>query len=1064
MDILSSLNPVQQEAVKIVDGPVLVLAGPGSGKTRVLTHRVAYLIGECRIAPYNILAVTFTNKAAREMRERLVKIVGEARASDLTIGTFHATCARFLRRDGERVGLNRGFVIYDDDDQTALIKQILKEMNLDEKKYKPGAVLGAIGKAKNELIEADDYVPALGTGTRLPGVYKRYQQLLSANNAADFDDLLMSTVRLLRDNADVLSRYQERYRYLHVDEFQDTNIAQYELMKLLADKYQNLFCVGDEDQCLPPGTPIQTPAGTAPIEKIRAGDLVTVGAGRGRTMNIKVASVHQKKHCGKLVAIHTRRGHTLCVTPNHILFARLGISPQIHYVYLMFRADRGYRIGSAFGARSDGVHDHEFSGLAIRCRQEHADKVWVLKVCHSKSDALYWEQYFAFKYGIPTMLFHGDGRGLALTEEQITQFYLAMDTPTRAAQLMADLELLPEFPHFRLKAVIRGAVANRKIINFKLFGDIRYTETSPWGAHRVSLNTTDTPLKKQLTQAGYHPRPGRRKTWRVEISNLDYDHAENFVRTLAQSSGNHIEISRRAFFTDTQSTGGITRSFDFQPASHIHPTMVIPVLENGKIVDDVVAQVDWQEYDGWVYDLDIPKVHNYIANGIVVHNSIYGWRGADYRNVLRFSEDFPNAQVRLLEQNYRSTQTILDVAQAVIKKNPTRHDKELWTENPKGIPITILEAYDQDEEASFVVEEIARLDQARLCPARVRGVLSHQLSIARDRIGVHAAGMPYQLVGSLRFYQRREVKDILAYLRLIANPDDSVAFNRVLNVPPRGIGKNTSDNLTRWSEKLNASPYQVLQILKTPEDRRPKTDTETPPTSVIGLRSLPTDAFDNRARKSLLAFVNVLDEMRAARMEMKLTELAELVLQKTAYADYIVDGTTEGEERWDNVRELLNATKKFSSDAAETTLTQFLEEAALIADIDTMRDDVNAPTLMTMHTAKGLEFRVVFIVGLEEGLFPHSRSFDEPAQMEEERRLCYVGITRAKERLYLLRTFRRAFYGNSEPSEPSRYLKDIPRHLMTNSRAGSAGIRRYSPGMRVGNRHIVLGAMTKARR
>lgn len=663
MDILSSLNPAQQQAVKIVNGPVLVLAGPGSGKTRVLTHRVAYLIGERHLAPYNILAVTFTNKAAREMRERLIKLIGEARAQDLTIGTFHATCARFLRRDGERVGLSRGFGIYDEDDQTSLIKQILREMNLDDKKYKPGAVLGTISKAKNELIEPANYVPASYWHEVVGRVYQRYQQLLAANNAADFDDLLMATVRLFRENPDVLERYQNRYVYLHVDEFQDTNMAQYELMKLLAGKYQNLFCVGDEDQ------------------------------------------------------------------------------------------------------------------------------------------------------------------------------------------------------------------------------------------------------------------------------------------------------------------------------------------------------------------------------------SIYGWRGADYRNVLRFSQDFPNAQVQLLEQNYRSTQTILDVAQAIIRKNKSRHKKELWTENPQGIPITVWEAYDQDGEASLVVDEIARLAKQgyrlRDCAVFYRtNFQSRALEAAFTR-----RGMPYQLIGALRFYQRREVKDILAYLRLIANPDDSVAFNRVLNVPPRGIGKNTMDNLARWAEKLNTSPYAILQMLK-------ETDDTSTPSSPTHPSALSRDAFDARARKSLLAFVDLLDELRAARHETKLTELVKLVLQKTAYEDYIVDGTPEGEDRWQNVRELLNATKKYASEAAEVTLPQFLEEAALIADIDTMRDDVDAPTLMTLHMAKGLEFRVVFMVGLEEGLFPHSRSFDEPAQMEEERRLCYVGITRAKERLYLVHTFRRSFYGNTEPSEPSRYLGDIPRHLV----AGTTTAHRLDKG------------------
>jgi DNA helicase-2/ATP-dependent DNA helicase PcrA len=659
IDILSSLNPVQQEAVKLVNGPVLVLAGPGSGKTRVLTHRVAYLIGEVHIAPYYILAVTFTNKAAREMRERLIKLVGEAATTDLTIGTFHATCARFLRRDGERVGLTRGFVIYDEDDQATLIKQILKELNLDDKKYKPGAVLGAISKAKNELISPDAYVPASYWHEVVARVYKRYQNALSANNAADFDDLLMTTVRLFRENPDVLERYQNRYLYLHVDEFQDTNIAQYELMKLLAERYQNLFCVGDEDQ------------------------------------------------------------------------------------------------------------------------------------------------------------------------------------------------------------------------------------------------------------------------------------------------------------------------------------------------------------------------------------SIYGWRGADFRNVLRFSHDFPNAQVRLLEQNYRSTKIILDAAQSVIKKNPTRHEKELWTENPKGIPVNLLEAYDQDEEASFVVDEILRLTKQgyrpRDCAVFYRtNFQSRALEAAFTR-----RGMPYQLVGSLRFYQRREVKDLLAYLRLVFNPDDSVAFNRVLNVPPRGIGRNTLDNLARWAEKLNVSPYGVLQLLKATDDRRRMPDAQPSPSPVNHPPSMPDDAFDARARKSLLAFGALIDELMAARTEKTLPELLEIILQKTAYQDYIDDDTPEGADRWQNVRELVNATKKYANGKADETLPQFLEEAALIADIDTMRDDVDAPTLMTLHTAKGLEFRVVFIVGLEEGLFPHSRSFDEPAQMEEERRLFYVGITRAKERLYLVHTFRRSMYGNAEPSEPSRYLADIPRKLVT---------------------------------
>jgi DNA helicase II / ATP-dependent DNA helicase PcrA len=644
MDILSSLNSAQQQAVQNTEGPMLCLAGPGSGKTRVLTNRVAYLIRERHIPAYNILAVTFTNKAAREMRERLVQLIGEANVQNLTIGTFHATCARFLRVNGERVGLERGFAIYDDDDQERLVKQILVELNLDDKKYRPGAILGAISKAKNELVEPEKYAPPSYWHEAVKRVYARFQQLLAQNNAVDFDDLIMTTVRLLRENGDVLERFQNRYRYLHVDEFQDTNIAQYELVKLLADKYQNLFCVGDEDQ------------------------------------------------------------------------------------------------------------------------------------------------------------------------------------------------------------------------------------------------------------------------------------------------------------------------------------------------------------------------------------SIYLFRGADYRNVLRFREDFPNSQVVLLEQNYRSTQTILDAAQAVIKKNQSRHKKELWTENPRGIPITHIETFDSDEEAQFVVGEVARLMRGEFQP---RDIAIFYRTNAQSRAIEDAfvrRGLPYQLIGSVRFYQRREVKDLLAYLRLIANPDDSVAFSRVLNVPTRGIGKTTMDNLAQLARKLNVSQYAVLGMLKASTEKNPS----------------PVDtAFDARAKRALLVFINLLDALRDARAEKTLPDLVEMILQKISYDEYIRDGTEEGEDRWGNVQELRRAVKKYAEVPIENALVQYLEEVALVSDLDSLSDNANSPTLMTLHSAKGLEFKVVFIVGLEEGVFPHSRSFEDPAQMEEERRLCYVGITRARERLYLVNAFRRTMYGNSEASEPSRFLADIPRSLMS---------------------------------
>ena len=308
MDLLHGLNPQQRRAVEAPDGPVLVLAGPGSGKTRVLTHRVAYLVETRKVSPRSVLAVTFTNKAAREMRERLNKILGPSRAAELTLGTFHAICARWLRRDAPAIGLSRDFVIYDDDDQQSLVKTALKELNIDDKKYKPSAVLNAISSAKNELILPEDYQPPTYWHEMVRRVYPRYQELLRASNALDFDDLLLEAVHLLEASPAILSRYRERYPYILVDEFQDTNTAQYALLRRLASKAQNIFVVGDEDQCLPTGTLIQTPAGLKPIERIRAGDQIVAASGRGASLPAKVNHVGSGVYQGEVVRGVTRNG------------------------------------------------------------------------------------------------------------------------------------------------------------------------------------------------------------------------------------------------------------------------------------------------------------------------------------------------------------------------------------------------------------------------------------------------------------------------------------------------------------------------------------------------------------------------------------------------------------------------------------------------------------------------------------------------------------------------------------------------------------------------------------
>ncbi|MCS7062015.1 MAG: UvrD-helicase domain-containing protein [Anaerolineae bacterium] len=625
--LFDSLNLAQRKAVQADDGPTLVIAGPGSGKTRVLTSRIAYLLLARKTPAHRIMAVTFTNKAANEMRERLNRMMGAAQTGEMSIGTFHSICARLLRRDAPLIGVDHHFAIFDADDQLSVVKTALAELNIDEKKYKPAAVHSVISRAKNDLIWPDQFQPKTYFEEIVGRVYVRYNQILRANNALDFDDLLIETVRLLQHNPSVCQRVQERYLHLLVDEFQDTNLAQYVLVKWIAGKHRNVFCVGDPDQ------------------------------------------------------------------------------------------------------------------------------------------------------------------------------------------------------------------------------------------------------------------------------------------------------------------------------------------------------------------------------------SIYAWRGADYRNVLRLQEDFPDLNVVALDQNYRSTQTILDAAMSVIRRNPNRRHIKLFTERGQGPKIVVRELYTDDEEAQYVVDTIRELiDHGAAAPGEIAVMYRTNAQSRALEDAFVRAGMPYRLVGATRFYARKEVKDVLAYLRIVNNPADSVSLRRIVNVPPRGIGDKT---FAQIEEAARANGTPIYQ-------------------------SLTTGQLAGRAARALADFAALWRNWIDLRDELAVGQLFDHILQTSGYRDYLKDGTEEGEERWANVMELRNV----AFGAGDMPLGDFLNEVALVSDIDNYDESANAPTLLTLHAAKGLEFRVVFIVGLEDGLLPHSRSLDNPDQMAEERRLMYVGITRAKDRLYLLRAFRRSAWGTSDMSAPSRFLDDLPAELL----------------------------------
>jgi len=650
MDSLRELNPQQQQAVMAGTGPVLVLAGPGSGKTRVLTQRIAYLIGSMGVRPYHILAVTFTNKAAREMGARVDDLLGQ-RSSGVTLGTFHSICGRILRREAEHLPFDSNYVIFDSDDQIRVVKQALKDLNLDEKQYRPHGVHASISRAKNELLFDDDFPVQTYRDEVVKRIYQRYQQTLLASNAVDFDDMLLWTAYLLEDKPAVRERYARRYEYILVDEFQDTNMAQYLLLKHLASFHVNIFVVGDTDQ------------------------------------------------------------------------------------------------------------------------------------------------------------------------------------------------------------------------------------------------------------------------------------------------------------------------------------------------------------------------------------SIYRWRGADYRNVLRFEQDFPTAQVILLEQNYRSTQNILDTAMAVINRNPYRTEKKLFTERGEGQKIISRELYDDREAASFVVDNIARTVASK-------GVHPGDFAVmyrtnAQSRIleeAFLAVNLPYKLVGAQRFYGRREVKDIIAYLRLAHNPRDEVSMLRVINTPRRGIGTKSITTLRTYAQARDQSPGDVILQL--------------------GVSAGPehAESLPKRVSTALSPFGVKLASWHSLKDEVSPLELVDQILKDVDYRSYIDDGSDEGSERWENVMDL----RRLAADYRDKRLETFLEDIALVSDQDTLDASANVPTLLTLHAAKGLEFPVVFIIGLNDGTLPHIRSFEDPEAMQEERRLFYVGITRAEDRLYLLHSLNRYNFGYAEPAEPSRYLDDIPMELIDETHGSRSSYRSRS--------------------
>ena len=978
--MLENLNEMQKKAVTHKDGPLLILAGAGSGKTKVLTTRIAYLIKEEGVNPENILAITFTNKAAGEMKERIEKLIGK---TNLQASTFHSFGVKILRENYDKLGYKNNFVIMDSDDSLTLVKKIIKDLGYDPKRFSPYMIRNKISSNKAEFVMPEEYKKFVHCEEDdiVYKVYKKYQEILFKNNSVDFDDLLILPLKLFKENPEVLNYYQEKYRYILIDEYQDTNQAQYLIVKSLAEKYKNIACVGDNDQCLLPESKIKTDKGVNNICDIKKGDLVSTAIGFGKTGFQEVESISKKKYKGEIIKIKTRLGKSISATPNHVMFSFLKPKSDHYYVYLMYKRELGFRIGQTSGIRRDRKIEN---GVKTRLRGENGDRIWIVKVCTTKEEATYYEEYYSARYGLPKVVFKAKGRNISLSQDTINKFYKEIPTSQRAEKLMQDEYLYFEYPHHFGQTFVSNE-RYRKNICITFLGGSHYKNDNYY-SHRIALATSDEKDKEELTNLGFNVRKSKFGAYRIETERKDYNNAEYYARMIESLKDDYI-IHRKMKLLDD-------KPYNFMPIGSLREGMSIVSFCNDKLIEDEVVEISKEFYDGYVYDINVKNTRNYLADDICVHNSIYAFRGANYKNILNFEKDYPTAEIIMLEQNYRSTKTILNAANSVIKNNNFRKDKNLWSDKEEGEKISFYKAYDEVDEVFYIIRKIKELVSSG---ASYQDIAILYRTNAQSRVfeqELLKQNLPFRIIGSFYFYSRKEIKDLLAYLRLIHNSDDDISLMRCINTPKRGIGPKTISEIEESATFYNTSMFSAIK--------------------------------DGKA----LEFKKIILELKEDLNNCSLTEFIEKVLEKTGMRKALQEEKSlEADIRLENLEEFKSVTKNFEERVGVISLEEFLLEVSLVSDIEEYKDDPNRVTLMTVHAVKGLEFPYVFISGLEEGIFPHKNSYS-PDELEEERRLMYVAITRAMKKLWITSAKKRMIYGQESPSILSRFVKEINEDLL----------------------------------
>jgi DNA helicase II / ATP-dependent DNA helicase PcrA len=1029
--ILDSLNDAQRAAVTAPVGPVLVLAGAGSGKTRVLTHRIAWVIQAEGASPHGILAVTFTNKAAGEMRGRVERLLGIPAAA-LWIGTFHGIAHRLLRMHWREARLVQGFQIMDSEDQQRLIKKVIRAAELDETSWVPREVQWFINAQKDEGRRPQQLADG-GDPTRrqLIRLYAAYEEACARTGVVDFAELLLRAFELWRDNPELLAHYRRRFRHVLVDEFQDTNSIQYAWLKLIAGgDGVAAFVVGDDDQCFVAGTAVTMADGsTRPIESVSPGDLVLSCYGSDELRPARVTETIGRVRSGCMLTLHLRSGRTLCSTPEHTHFAGyvLGETPQTYFLYLMHKEGIGWRLGTS-QVYTKG-QEKPMVGCKQRSIQEHADATWIIRTHESESEARLDEILTSLRYGLPTLPFTArKGRsvyGLVHDPKYIARVFGSLDTDTAAVRLLEDTGLDPDQPHHWP----RGRNSIRHNVILTLCGDRR--GQSPM--HRISVAGNSPKTRGILEALGLSVRPAKHnhRSWRFETVRKDFGEVLTIARRIReQLDANYVLqglLHRKAL--------------PFVTAAAIRPGMVVATDDRSF---DIVERIEPRRYKGEVYDLNVADTHNFIAGGVITHNSIYRFRGARAENLQAFRRDYPGAQLFRLEQNYRSTGTILDAANGLIAHNASRLGKKLWTSGTRGESIHLYSAFNERDEAEFVTHRI-REHLAQGMQRREIAILYR--SNAQSRVFEEAflsARIPYRVYGGLRFFERAEIKDALAYLRLMANRRDDASFERVVNLPPRGLGAKSLEALRERARAAGSSLWDA---------------------AAASSGAAAGGELGARALAALAGFLALIERLARETAGRALHEQVDEVLKGSGLiAHYQRDKAERGEARVENLDELVSAARGFAPEATDLPpLEAFLAHAALESGEGQAGEWEDCVQMMTLHMAKGLEFPVVFLAGLEEGLFPHQRSTVDLEGLEEERRLAYVGMTRAMRTLYLSYAEQRRLHGVDSYGQVSRFVREIPEELIEEVRphvqvSRPLAVGRFraeeppAPGMRLGGR------------